>query len=112
MRDLLGGKGAKVAEMTRTLDPERVPAGFTITTGACVAYMDGEKFPVGPDIRRRRWRGSRSLPASGSAIHQTRSTSSTTRALTTSPAPAIEFPWREWRPPRPQSAPSSLKVIV
>jgi pyruvate, orthophosphate dikinase len=39
MRELLGGKGANVAEMTRVLGPERVPAGFTITTEACVAYM-------------------------------------------------------------------------
>src|SRR3954470_19111697 len=39
MRDLLGGKGANVAEMTRILGAERVPAGFTITTDACVAYM-------------------------------------------------------------------------
>jgi pyruvate, orthophosphate dikinase len=39
MRDLLGGKGANVAEMTRVLGPERVPAGFTITTEACVAYL-------------------------------------------------------------------------
>jgi pyruvate, orthophosphate dikinase len=41
MRDLLGGKGANVAEMTRVLGAERVPAGFTITTEACVAYMHG-----------------------------------------------------------------------
>ncbi|HEY1835031.1 MAG TPA: pyruvate, phosphate dikinase, partial [Solirubrobacteraceae bacterium] len=49
MRDLLGGKGANVAEMTRVLGAERVPAGFTITTEACVAYMlseDGD-FPPG-----------------------------------------------------------------
>jgi len=48
LRDLLGGKGAGVAEMTRVLGPERVPAGFTITTEACVAYMlaDGT-FPEG-----------------------------------------------------------------
>jgi pyruvate, orthophosphate dikinase len=39
MRDLLGGKGANIAEMTRVLGPELVPAGFTITTEACVAYM-------------------------------------------------------------------------
>ncbi len=47
MRALLGGKGANVAEMTRLLGPERVPAGFTITTEACVAYMqaDGEEPP-------------------------------------------------------------------
>ena len=42
MRDLLGGKGANVAEMTRILGPERVPAGFTITTEACVAYLDAD----------------------------------------------------------------------
>ena len=48
MRDLLGGKGANVAEMTRVLGPERVPAGFTITTEACVAYMRGDgAFPLG-----------------------------------------------------------------
>ncbi len=39
-RELLGGKGAGIAEMTRVLGAERVPAGFTITTAACVAYMD------------------------------------------------------------------------
>jgi pyruvate, orthophosphate dikinase len=50
MRDLLGGKGANVAEMTRVLGPERVPAGFTITTAACVAYMNAEQaFPEGLD---------------------------------------------------------------
>src|SRR3989337_1888690 len=43
MRELLGGKGANVAEMTRILGPERVPAGFTITTEACVAYMEAER---------------------------------------------------------------------
>ena len=48
MRELLGGKGANVAEMTRVLGAERVPAGFTITTEACVAYMKAEReFPEG-----------------------------------------------------------------
>jgi pyruvate,orthophosphate dikinase len=48
MRELLGGKGANVAEMTRVLGAERVPAGFTITTEACVAYMrDGQQEPDG-----------------------------------------------------------------
>src|SRR3989441_9500177 len=48
MRELLGGKGANVAEMTRVLGPERVPAGFTITTEACVAYMEaGRTEPEG-----------------------------------------------------------------
>jgi pyruvate, orthophosphate dikinase len=43
MRELLGGKGANVAEMTRILGAERVPAGFTITTEACVAYMHADR---------------------------------------------------------------------
>jgi pyruvate, orthophosphate dikinase len=48
MRELLGGKGAGVAEMTRVLGPGRVPAGFTITTEACVAYMNaGRELPEG-----------------------------------------------------------------
>jgi pyruvate,orthophosphate dikinase len=46
MRDLLGGKGAGVAEMTRAGLP--VPPGFTITTEACNAfYAKGGKFPDG-----------------------------------------------------------------
>ncbi len=45
MRDLLGGKGANLAEMTRVLGAERVPAGFVISTEACVAYMDQGEIP-------------------------------------------------------------------
>jgi pyruvate,orthophosphate dikinase len=46
MKDLLGGKGAGLAEMTNAGLP--VPPGFTITTEACNAYYDaGEKFPEG-----------------------------------------------------------------
>jgi len=46
MRDLLGGKGAGVAEMTNAGLP--VPPGFTITTEACNAYYaGGERFPEG-----------------------------------------------------------------
>ena len=45
MRELLGGKGANVAEMTRVLGAGRVPAGFTITTEACVAYMRSGEVP-------------------------------------------------------------------
>ena len=41
-REILGGKGAGVAEMTRVLGAGRVPAGFTITTEACVAYMEAK----------------------------------------------------------------------
>jgi pyruvate, orthophosphate dikinase len=49
MRELLGGKGANVAEMTRVLGTDRVPAGFTITTEACVAYMKDGSEPDGLD---------------------------------------------------------------
>jgi pyruvate,orthophosphate dikinase len=46
MRELLGGKGAGVAEMTNAGLP--VPPGFTITTEACNAYYEaGKKFPQG-----------------------------------------------------------------
>jgi pyruvate,orthophosphate dikinase len=46
MRDLLGGKGAGVAEMTRAGMP--VPPGFTITTEACREYYRlGRRFPEG-----------------------------------------------------------------
>src|SRR5215813_8275952 len=46
MKDLLGGKGAGLAEMTNAGLP--VPPGFTITTQACNAYYAaGEKFPEG-----------------------------------------------------------------
>ncbi len=40
MKDLLGGKGANLAEMTSVLKLP-VPAGFTISTDACRAYISG-----------------------------------------------------------------------
>src|SRR5277367_4764489 len=44
MKDLLGGKGAGLAEMSRIGLP--VPAGFTITTEACDHfYKHGKKYP-------------------------------------------------------------------
>ena len=46
MRDLLGGKGAGLAEMTNAGLP--VPPGFTVTTEACLAYFAAKKkFPEG-----------------------------------------------------------------
>ncbi len=46
MRELLGGKGAGVAEMTNAGLP--VPPGFTITTEACNEYYTNKKnFPPG-----------------------------------------------------------------
>ena len=46
MRNLLGGKGANLAEMTNLGIP--VPAGFTITTEVCTAYYENNKqWPAG-----------------------------------------------------------------
>jgi len=47
MRDLLGGKGANLAEMTRIGLP--VPFGFTITTEACNRYYE-ENRTIGQDL--------------------------------------------------------------
>ena len=47
MRELLGGKGANIAEMARLGPPISVPAGFTVTTEACIAYLArGEPVPA------------------------------------------------------------------
>ena len=48
MRELLGGKGANLAEMASLGLP--VPQGFTITTEACTRYYDDGKV-VGDDIK-------------------------------------------------------------
>ena len=46
MKDLLGGKGAGLAEMTNL--GIRVPPGFTITTEACTEYYkNNEAYPAG-----------------------------------------------------------------
>ena len=48
-RELLGGKGVGLAEMTQLGIP--VPSGFTITTDACRAYMSaGGEVPDGLDV--------------------------------------------------------------
>jgi pyruvate, orthophosphate dikinase len=44
-RELLGGKGIGLAEMTQLGVP--VPAGFTITTDACRAFMGAHELPEG-----------------------------------------------------------------
>jgi len=45
MSDLLGGKGANLAEMTNLAIP--VPPGFTISTEVCTYYMKHNKYPSG-----------------------------------------------------------------
>ncbi len=53
MKEILGGKGAGLAEMTRIGLP--VPAGFTITTEACDYYFKhGRKYPKELRARSRR----------------------------------------------------------
>ena len=77
MRALLGGKGANIAEMTRVLGSERVPAGFTITTEACVEYMRaGRQEPAEMhDQVDARSSDSRSTAARPSAMTRTRCSS-------------------------------------
>ena len=53
MRDLLGGKGANLAEMTNIGLP--VPPGFTVTTEVCTEYYKNDKqLPANimPDVRK------------------------------------------------------------
>ena len=57
MTELLGGKGANLAEMARLR--LNVPPGFTITTEACAAFVASGK--VFPEAWRSRWR-ERSAP--------------------------------------------------
>ena len=57
-KDLLGGKGANLAEMTRLGIP--VPPGFTITTDACRAYLAvGHRAPRAVRRGRRAPRAAR-----------------------------------------------------
>ena len=72
MRNLLGGKGANLAEMTNIGLP--VPQGFTITTEACTQYYeDGRE--INDEIQGQineyivRWKR---LPERNSAILKTR----------------------------------------
>ena len=64
MKDLLGGKGANLAEMSRAGLP--VPAGFTISTEACtVYYKEGRTIP--PAIDREMVENLRKLEAAAGA---------------------------------------------
>ena len=49
MNNLLGGKGANLAEMTNLGIP--VPPGFTITTEVCTYYMKYNKYP--PELKKQ-----------------------------------------------------------
>ena len=54
MRELLGGKGANLAEMTNLGMP--VPYGFTVSTEACTRYYDDGKV-IGEDIQEQIYEG-------------------------------------------------------
>ena len=45
MKELLGGKGAGLAEMTNLGIP--VPPGFTLASSLCIAYLESRQFPPG-----------------------------------------------------------------
>jgi pyruvate, orthophosphate dikinase len=53
LKDLLGGKGANLAEMTNLGLP--VPPGFTITSEACRYYLEHESMPEGLDGEIQRY---------------------------------------------------------
>ena len=73
MRELLGRQGRQRGRDERVLGAERVPAGFTITTEACVAYMREKTEPEGMEEQvDEALRRSRSTPASSSATRRTR----------------------------------------
>src|ERR1035437_826141 len=61
MKDLLGGKGANLAEMTSVLGLP-VPPGFTISTDACRAYMaEGWPGALDAEVARARRRLERAM---------------------------------------------------
>ena len=53
MKDVLGGKGAGLAEMTNAGLP--VPPGFTIVTSACRLYFQNGNISTLDPKRMRRW---------------------------------------------------------
>ena len=77
-RELLGGKGIGLAEMTQLGVP--VSGGFTITTDACRAYVRCPRLPAGSRRNRRAYRAARSedreavrLPATNPLLVSVRS---------------------------------------
>ena len=67
MKNLLGGKGANLAEMTNIKLP--VPPGYTITTEVCTHYMEKQGYPTELKSRCvRGWSGWKGLWVRGLAI--------------------------------------------
>ena len=63
MKDLLGGKGAGLAEMTQASESLPVPAGFTITTECCDYYLKhaNKKYPssLAAEVKKNVWLSSK-----------------------------------------------------
>jgi len=80
MKDVLGGKGAGLAEMTNAGVP--VPPGFTISTAVCRHYhAHDHRLPEAfAPSRTRRWPGSSARSAGRSARRTTRCSSQSARA--------------------------------
>ena len=88
MKELLGGKGANLAEMCKIGIP--VPPGFTITTEVCAAYYEqGKKIPEAaiPADRRGPQEG-RSRPSARSSATPPTRCSSPSAPARRSPCPA------------------------
>jgi pyruvate,orthophosphate dikinase len=83
MKNLLGGKGANLAEMSNLGLP--VPPGFTITTEVCTYYYDhGSTYP--DELKAQVENALSYVPAAPSATPQTRS------SCPSAPAPAPPCP--------------------
>ncbi len=81
MKELLGGKGANLAEMSVIGIP--VPPGFTITTEVCAAYYEhGKKLPeaVKPQVDAALKQDGGSRSARSSATRPTRCSSASAPA--------------------------------
>ena len=88
LKDLLGGKGANLAEMTNLGLP--VPPGFTITTEACRRYLATGSEPDGLAGRGRRSTSRRWRRAMGKQLGDPRRPAAGLRPLRapSSPCPA------------------------
>ncbi len=86
LKDLLGGKGANLAEMTNLGLP--VPPGFIITTEACRQYLHEGAVPAASATRsastcgswKRKWAGSSATPRTRCSSASGRGPSSPCRA--------------------------------
>ena len=86
-KDLLGGKGANLADMTSIGLP--VPPGFTITTEVCdLYYKNGRKLPAGLDGRGR----ARTSPCSRRSSARSSATRRTRCSSPSAPAPPPRCP--------------------